>query len=442
MLTRFDRRSITTLALLYDLANWHSKLNGQQTAERMIQRRIATCNSCDNQFIFRGVVPQGKNSRFLFACPSCGIRLSGAFEVDSSIPQAEIVPSGFLFTSIANSKDLATVTVSTDLPVHKTRHEENLVKGGSPFLWLSMHMGPGFLEWKQTVDGLHEFKDNYGATLQELVNYASIEQWDKIRDILAEKIDPNLEQANDENVIYVVHRLLCSFYVTLVPFSEMVTMLDEYYSYLNDCFDNHGAQYAQLLNDFQSKYGFGMFKKQVYGTYLRIIDAFDSFVTGLLYEKMSDEMRAELTEYRLYRTDYDVIKSLYQDLFELNSKSMLYIGAIVNLSKRNDPCSFASGKNSCNSFRKLTSFQKLAVLEELPFLKEFVGKVSRPMRNKIGHFSAEYDYSSGNIIFEDGSTQNYIEFLAGFLWAVRSIWFLLTVIEKAELDNRKLRIRA
>ena len=70
-------------------------------------------------------------------------------------------------------------------------------------------------------------------------------------------------------------------------------------------------------------------------------------------------------------------------------------------------------------------------------MKNFIGKVSRPMRNNIGHFSGEYDYHSGNIVFEDGSNQNYIEFLGSFLWAVKSIWFLLTVIEKAEIDFRR-----
>ena len=181
-----------------------------------------------------------------------------------------------------------------------------------------------------------------------------------------------------------------------------------------------------------------MFKKQVYETYYKIIKNFDSFITGLFHESIPDNLKSDLDNYRLFRDDYDIIKTLYQDIFELNSKSMLYIGSIVNLSKRNNPRHFASGINSCNSFRKLTSFKKLEVLDEFVLLKDFINNVSRPMRNRIGHFCAEYDYISGNLIFEDGSSQNYIEFLGQFLCSVKSIWFLLVLVEKVEIDRYRL----
>ena len=410
----------------------------------MIIRNLAICNSCDKNFILRAVVPNSKNSLFAYPCPSCQIRLKGQFKLKPESPNIDIISSNFSILkdfSISKTEKidpLPIVTISTEIPIHKLHHKNNLLEGGSPILWLPKNMGTAFIEWIETVKLLQNFdNDKFSELLQRLVNYASIENWEQVENIL-EELDQDIKAKDNQQVIYMLHKLLSSIYVPLIKFDEMVAILDEYYVHLNTCINNHKVEYVKMLNNYYSIYGFSMFKKQVYETYYKIIKNFDSFITGLFHESIPENMKSDLANYRLFRDDYDMIKSLYQDIFELNSKSMFYIGSIVNLSKRNSPCHFASGINSCNKFRKLTSFKKLEVLNEFTLLKDLISNVSRPMRNSIGHFGAEYDYVSGNLIFEDGSSQNYIEFLGQFLWSVKSIWFLLVIVEKIQIDYYRL----
>jgi hypothetical protein len=404
----------------------------------MIARYLVICSSCSKEFILRAVLPKAKNSPFSFPCPVCKIRLKGEFKLDCNPIKSDVIFSNFSKSKSQNVVSLPIVTISTEIPIHKLHHDKPLLKGGSPFLWFAQNMSSTFFDWYRTVEVLYFISEKQGKFLEQLVNYASIESWNRVKSILAQNLDEDIEKINDHQVIYLSHRMLSAFYQPLIKLDEMVEILEEYYFHLNNCLEKHTIDYKNMLNNYYALYGFSMFKKQVYETYYKILMNFDSFIAGLFYENTTKSIRKELMNYRLFRDDFGIVKSLYQDIFELNSKAMLYVGSVINLSKRNNSCDFASGIKSCNKFRKLKSFQKLKVLDEFVLLKKFMGKVSRPMRNSIGHFGAEYDYISGDLVFEDNSIQNYIEFLGQFSWSVKSMWFLLALVEKVEIDRCRL----
>ncbi len=107
---------------------------------------------------------------------------------------------------------------------------------------------------------------------------------------------------------------------------------------------------------------------------------------------------------------------------------------MFGLSIRNDPCHFSNGDRSFNKFKKRPAFQRLQILSEAPRLNTLLSAVSRPMRNTIGHFSADYDCRSGDLQYDDGININYIVFLGQFFTAVKALWFMLIFVEKMDID--------
>ena len=235
----------------------------------MIIRYHANCNGCGEKFVLRAVIPNAENSLFSFPCPACKIRLKGQFKLKSEPQNVEIASQNFSLEQVKNAIPSSVITVSTEIPVHKLNHEKKLTEGGSPFLWLAQNMGSGFCEWLQTVKLLHDLNNRHSELLQNLVNYASIDNWDKIQDILSESWDKDIKTADTHQAIYGLHRILSSFYAPLIKQDEMVEILEEYYFYLNDCIKNHKADYINMLESYYSSYGFSMFKRQVYETYYR-----------------------------------------------------------------------------------------------------------------------------------------------------------------------------
>jgi hypothetical protein len=241
-----------------------------------------------------------------------------------------------------------------------------------------------------------------------------------------------------EKIIYVCYRVMGILYAPLISVEEIADILDEYYQYLNDCFSNKTVQYRDMLRGWSQDVEFTSFRSKVLTTFSRVLKNFDAFIVGLLVDEMPTHLRASIDEFRIYRDDYHVVKSLYQDLFELTSQALVFLGAFINLSKRGDPWHYVTGIKSYKAFKKCKAFKRFNILVETPRLASLLGAVSRPMRNTIGHFSADYDPCSGRITYDDGATINYLEFLAQFYAAVKALWIILIVVEKVDLDTSRL----
>jgi len=243
---------------------------------------------------------------------------------------------------------------------------------------------------------------------------------------------------DDLATINACYRVIGVLYVQLITRHEMTELLTEYYGFLNDCFANKRGAYKTLLEELASMTFYRGFRTRVLSTMLRVLSHFDAFIAGLLYNEMPDALKAKIGEYRIFRDDYSTVKALFQDLFEITSQLLIFFGAIVNLSLRNDPWQYANGASTFNSFKKQVAFERFKILSEAPKLLGIVGAINRPMRNSIGHFSADYDPKTGNLRYDDGSEENYLVFLGEFLTAVKAHWFTLIVVEKMDIDMNRL----
>jgi len=406
----------------------------------MINKYLATCDSCKQKFIFRAVVPLATTDSLRFSCPECESELWANLTLDYSVPKMDLAPQGFILDDLLQEYDLPIITVATDLPVHKVKHVLSLPEGGSPFLWMHHEMGAAFPIWREKVDSLQSLRHGRLHDIRRLLDYCRISRWDNVRKCIEESskdlIPLNNEFSFSEPIksIHLCYRIISCIYTPLVLPEKMLEFLEEYYAFLNDCINTKDNQYKNLIGNWRENPEYQAFRSKILGTFLRVFDHFDAFIVGLLYEEMPPSLQERIDEYRIFRDDYLVIKALYQDIFELTSQLTVFLGAIINLSIRNDSCLFSNGDRSFNRFKRRTAFERLQILSEVPRLNTLLSAVSRPMRNTIGHFSAYYDCRSGDLQYDDGTNINYIVFLGQFFTAVKALWFMLIFVEKMDID--------
>jgi len=407
----------------------------------MIIRTLVQCNSCHEKSIFRFSIGLSRVGQFTCACPNCNIQLRGDFKIDNA-PQPNFTANSDNFQTLHGKQELLNdkypiLTLHTELPVHKERHKNSLIEGGSPFLWLSKQMDD-FIEFKERVDAIDKIKVSFAPLVKRLTSYAETENWQIIKDEFIKLEIPEIcKESTEEQVIYLFYRFLNTTFVPLLEMDKMVEISDEYFVYLNDCLDNKKEKYTLLIKSFVQDHSFNSFKLKVFETHFRAIDNYYAYIPGFAYEYFSSTAQKNINDYRVYRDDFNLIKSLYLDIFELLSRMLFYLGCIVNLSIRNDYRIYSTGMIKSQKFKKMPAYDKMFVLDELPKLKNFINNVQRPLRNDIGHFNVRYNFRKGVLAYDDGTEQNYINFLKFVLDAVRSLWFVIVLTEKIELDLRR-----
>lgn len=409
-----------------------------------ISREIIRCLSCDNAVTLRLVVPIGERADpFLCPCPSCNCPLAGTFTLTFDPPKVHINSHDFKFEHIAATLDdpYPIVTVSTDLPVHRTYHVRSMSEGGSPYLWLMSLMPKEFLAYHERAATLELFRSRAWPSIRKAVTFAEVADWTNACNSLGNFVSELIQTGAGPT--YACFRAFELAFVPMLDMSTLVAVKGEWFGHLNNCSSVQRTAYIDLLRAFGNAHGFNVFRTKVFAVYRRLVDSFDTVMLGMLFESSPAAFKDHVSDYRLFRADYDTVKSLYVDIFELISQVTLFLNAVVNLSVRSNAEHFASIQDNGRTltaatfaqFRRYKAYQRLQTLHELPNLHAFVDDVSRPMRNDIGHFSAHYDYRSGDIVYDDGARTSYIEFSGSFLSAARAVSLLLAVVEKLEIDR-------
>ncbi len=153
------------------------------------------------------------------------------------------------------------------------------------------------------------------------------------------------------------------------------------------------------------------------------------------------EGRVKLDEFRVMRDDFAARKSLYQDLFELGSRTLAFTAPIANLALRGDARSYSDQESrSLNKARRTTAFRRAEWLVDFPLAEKLYTSVSRNTRNDIGHTLVHHDAANGLLVYEDGSEENYLLFLLDSLAALRLSHYLLDVVQI--LDYTRIALRS
>jgi hypothetical protein len=154
---------------------------------------------------------------------------------------------------------------------------------------------------------------------------------------------------------------------------------------------------------------------------------------ALAWEQV-DPGKAEIDDFLVMRDDFDQLKGIYQDIFELGSRSLAYVGSILNLVHRGEPSAAADGRSwGLKKALGAKAEQREFILGELPHAAVLFEAIDRKARNEIGHHLISYDFATQTLADDKGARTNYLLFLQDYLGAVRFSAYLLTVVEKIDL---------
>jgi hypothetical protein len=157
------------------------------------------------------------------------------------------------------------------------------------------------------------------------------------------------------------------------------------------------------------------------------IQRFDSWQMGILRRIMPDERRSLLSDLRLFRDEFDILRDLYQQGFETVCKTLRYPVAAQNTVKRGRPDAFGSDfpsvltrENSPRdiaAFEGISNFDKLWYIGQVPGWDRWAGFLDNKTRNAIGHAAARHDLRTGLVVSD--TVPDGVPCCCGCLWGIR-----------------------
>jgi hypothetical protein len=105
------------------------------------------------------------------------------------------------------------------------------------------------------------------------------------------------------------------------------------------------------------------------------------------------------------------------------------IAPFANIARRGDVRSFADGqRRSLKDALRARAAVREGWLVDLPAVKVLFDAVARGTRNDIGHRLVRYDFTSGDLIYDDGGRETYLDFEVDSLNAARLSRYLADTV--------------
>ncbi len=154
------------------------------------------------------------------------------------------------------------------------------------------------------------------------------------------------------------------------------------------------------------------------------IQRFESWQMGLLPRVMPEERLPLLDDLRLFRDEFDILRDLYQQGFEMICKTLRFPVAAQNTVRRGRPDDFGSdvpstlqrksNPKTITAFDRLSNFEKLQYVAQVPGWDGWVSLLDNRTRNAIGHATARHDLRTGLVLSDTvPSGVSYLDLVAG-----------------------------
>jgi hypothetical protein len=335
---------------------------------------------------------------------------------------------------VAEDGELQSVTVYADVPVPKAMQgipaEDATL---SPFLLFAQVIGHDKLgDLMGRIEAMRSFRSGAFPGFRRAASLIRSDDFTA----LAAAVDrlpgaDEVEGLRDYHPLYQFGRFLDTLYIPFAPLGPRVAAIGEL-GMLLIAAERHsdGPEHLQTLNN---RPDWIEHRRRIYESVVTALSLVETLMPAMAWEQV-DEDKYEVEDYLVMRDDFDQLKGVYQDLFELGSRSLAYVGSILNLVVRDDPRQFSNGKR-CSLTRVLrtTANNREFILDELPQAKPLYDQIDRHTRNDIGHRLVSFDFATQTLIDDKGRQTNYLLFLEDFLQAVRFSSYLLGVAEKVTL---------
>lgn len=394
---------------------------------------LLRCKSCGNSAVVRIGVGTVEYEKFVYPCPYCGSTIHGVFRVDFATPNAhlETADAERLSTKDANLKDLKAVTVYTDIPVHQSIVGRSLAEGGSAFMSLMRFMGQdSFSVYMTRAHLLQAARVQVLPILRRAQGFYTARSLARLSGLLSRALDSTVEDPNE-----AIRELFGMLYAPIQFRTGPLGWMDEVGRIFTESMAK-GDPCRETLNQIFEEGSFRHYRRQALAATLKCFEKCDALLPPLAFEYFSPAYNSRWSEFRIFRDDFEDLKVLYVDVFELASRGLAYLGAFLNITRRNDPRIWADGKKrTIQKALGLQAFEREFVLDETPRLKALYEHIRRQVRNDIGHYHLYHDVATGNLVDEEGQATNFLLFLTDFLGAVRVTAFVMALVDNVTVAD-------
>lgn len=171
----------------------------------------------------------------------------------------------------------------------------------------------------------------------------------------------------------------------------------------------------------------------------------ESWHIGMLRRFIPEEHGPMLDDLTLYRDEFDILRDLYQQGFEVVCKTLRCPVGAQNALKRGDPNDFgphvpADATNKSNPTtlaafdKKLVNANKLAYVRQVPGWEAFAALLNNRTRNAIGHATARHDLRTGRIVSDnDPIGVQYLDLVADVFGMFDALGATMQVLRAANV---------
>lgn len=399
----------------------------------MIAKETLECNACGENFIARLGIGSGLLP-LIFQCPDCGAALRASMEPNPETMALNFKSEDVTALETEPAGELTSVTIYADLPVPKALQGIPAKEAiASPFILFGQVIGIEELSALMArIDHMRRLRSQVFPRLRRAASVVGDGDFESLSEAIARLpgID-EIEGLGDQHPLYQLGRYVETLYLPFAPMEPRIAAIGELGMLLLSA--EHAEGGPEYLRELVERPDWVQHRRRIYETTIAALGLVEALMPAMAWE-LVDESKVDIDDYLVMRDDFDRLKSTYQDIFELGSRSLAYVGTILNLVSREDPRVFSNGKRvSLKKALETTANNREFILDELPHAKVLYEQIDRNTRNDIGHHLVAFDFATQTLIDDKGERTNYLRFLEDFLGAVRFTAYLLAVAEKVTL---------
>ncbi|MFK4728813.1 hypothetical protein ROT00_03930 [Agromyces mediolanus] len=182
--------------------------------------------------------------------------------------------------------------------------------------------------------------------------------------------------------------------------------------------------YLSLLESDEAAGKIRALQRSVFDVIELFVNRREAWLIGALPRFIDPQRLPDLERLTLARDEFSETRDLFQQAFEVISKTLVYPIAAQNTIKRGHPGDFGkahptlvpvrSRPTSLAKYQQLANAYKIAYAAEVPGWEGFTSILDNRVRNTIGHASVRHDLRSGRVVSgSDATSVDYMTFLRG-----------------------------
>ncbi|QRV45978.1 MULTISPECIES: hypothetical protein [Streptomyces] len=410
----------------------------------MISRYQLKCHGCGETFVARLGVEPTRSTRFYLPCPHCALPIRGSMSGTELDTHRIDIECEVLSGSVEESPDARVVTVNPFVP---SRYDADSFTplGSFPTMTLVQALGD---------DAFKDFHSERNAALR-----VGQELWPKVRMLFQYYLQGNtamFDRIAQQNGLTwqpsTSHERTSIAYQCLGQATTVMT-------------GTTGTTSAKVMGRFLRKHSaasernreyiltirrrgqsLGNLERDVFTELNGFAENHESWEMGLLGRFFETDSKSAFEELVLFRDEFSLVRSLYQQGFELACKCLWPLVAAQNSLKRGNPDDFGDvhpdripvkqRPTSLDKFDKISAAYKIAYVAQVPGWESFESLLNSSRRNTIAHGTAHHDLQTGRIISDESpSGLTYLEFLGEVLGVFEALSTLSQVIRSSRVAS-------